>query len=220
MIRLRQVALVAHDLDAAVDTLCDQLGITVCFNDPGVSAFGLRNALMMIGDQFLEVVAPTEEGTTAGRLLQKRRGDGGYMAIYEVDDLDERETRLADAGVRIVWRGDFPTIRGRHLHPADLGGTIVSIDQPVPSGSWLWGGPQWAAHRETSVVTAIAGVAIGATDPGAMQQRWHGHDLAHGVRFQPAAARGEGLDEMELVADDRSRVSETMVVCGVVIRLV
>lgn len=220
MIRLRQVALVAHDLDAVVGELCERLGLSVCFRDPGVGAFGLHNALMMIGDQFLEVVSPTRDGTTAGRLLQKRGGDGGYMVLYEVDDLDQREARLAAAGVRIVWRGDFPTIRGRHLHPADLGGAIVSIDQPVPTGSWLWGGPEWAAHRETSVVTAIAGVAIGATDPGAMQQRWHRHDLAHGVRFQPAASRGEGLDEMDLVADDRSRVGETMVVCGVVIRLV
>ena len=220
MIRLRQVALVAHDLDAAVDTLCDQLGITVCFNDPGVSAFGLRNALMMIGDQFLEVVAPTEEGTTAGRLLQKRRGDGGYMAIYEVDDLDERETRLTDAGVRIVWRGDFPTIRGRHLHPADLGGAIVSVDQPVPNGSWLWGGPTWTAYQDCGVVSAIAGVVIGAADPAGMQRRWQQCGLAHAVRFQEATDRGDGIDELELVASDRNRAGETMRACGVLIRLV
>ena len=220
MIRLRQVALVAHDLDAAVDTLCDQLGITVCFNDPGVSAFGLRNALMMIGDQFLEVVAPTEEGTTAGRLLQQQRGDGGYMAIYEVDDLDERETRLADAGVRIVWRGDFPTIRGRHLHPADLGGAIVSVDQPVPNGSWLWGGPTWTAYQDCGVVSAIAGVVIGAADPAGMQRRWQQCGLAHAVRFQEATDRGDGIDELELVASDRNRAGETMRACGVLIRLV
>ena len=120
MIRLRQVALVAHDLDEVVSQLCDQLGLTVCFTDPGVAAFGLRNALMMIGDQFLEVVSPTRGGTTAGRLLDKRGGDGGYMVLYEVDDLDEREAHLAEMGVRIVWRGDLPTIRGRHLHPAHV----------------------------------------------------------------------------------------------------
>ena len=68
-------------------------------------------------------------------------------------------------GIRIVWRGDLPEIRGRHLHPADVGGAIVSIDQPVPNGAWKWGGPDWVAHQETSVVTAIAGVVIGAKDP-------------------------------------------------------
>ena len=90
MIRLRQVALVGVDLDDVVSELCETLAIRVCFDDPGFGAFGLHNALMVIGDQFLEVVSPVEDGTTAGRLLDKRSGDGGYMAIYEVDDLDRR----------------------------------------------------------------------------------------------------------------------------------
>ncbi len=220
MIRLRQVALVAHDLDEVVGQLCTQLGLTVCFTDPGVATFGLRNALMMIGDQFLEVVSPTQAGTTAGRLLDKRNGDGGYMAIYEVDDLDAREANLTDAGVRIVWRGDFPTIRGRHLHPADVGGAIVSVDQPVPNGSWLWAGTDWVAHQDTSVVTAIAGVAIGASDPEAMHERWQQCGFAHSVRFQLATARGEGIDILELVATDRTRVGDSQNICGIEIALV
>ncbi|HQZ37010.1 MAG TPA: VOC family protein [Ilumatobacteraceae bacterium] len=220
MIRLRQVALVAHDLEAVVRQLCEQLGVSVCFRDPGVAAFGLDNALMMIGDQFLEVVSPTKEGTTAGRLLHKRGGDGGYMAIYEVDDLDERERHLGEHGVRIVWRGDFPAIRGRHLHPADVGGAIVSIDQPNPNGAWLWGGPSWVAHQETSVVTAIAGVSIGAVDPATMRARWTQLGLAHAVRFVPAGVRGEGLDALDLVATDRTRAGESFSLAGVTIRLV
>ena len=102
MIRLRQVALVAADLDSVVGELCSTLDLEVVFNDPGVGEFGLHNALMMIGDQFLEVVAPTTNGTTAGRLLDKRDGDGGYMAIYEVDDLDRRMEHLEERGVRTV----------------------------------------------------------------------------------------------------------------------
>jgi len=220
MIRLRQVALVARDLDRAVDELCRNLGLTVCYRDPGVGAFGLHNALMMIGDQFLEVVAPTQQATTAGRLLDKRGGDGGYMVLFEVDDLDEREASLSAAGVRIVWRGDLPDIRGRHLHPSDVGGAIVSLDQPVPNGAWRWGGPDWVAHRDNSVVTAIAGVTIGATDPVAMRARWRASGLDHSVGFQPAGVRGEGLDELELVAADRRRAGEQMRICGVTVRLV
>lgn len=220
MIRLRQVALVARDLDAAVGELCARLGLRVCYHDPGVALFGLHNALMVIGDQFLEVVAPVQEGTTAGRLLDKRGGDGGYMAIYEVDDLDRREAELESAGVRIVWRGDLPDIRGRHLHPADVGGAIVSIDQPVPNGAWHWGGPGWTAHQDNSVVTAIAGVVVGATDPQAMRARWQRCGVDHAVRFQPAGPRGEGIDEIELVAADRRRAGEQMRICGVTVTLV
>ena len=84
---------------------------------------------MVIGDQFLEVVSPIEEGTTAGRLLDKRSGDGGYMVIYEVDDLDRRVEHLSANDVRIVWSGDLPDIRGRHLHPRDVGGDLVATDR-------------------------------------------------------------------------------------------
>lgn len=220
MIRLRQVALVARDLDQAVGDLCGALGLSVCFHDPGVAYFGLRNALMCIGDQFLEVVSPVQEGTTAGRLLHKRGGDGGYMAIYEVDDLDRREAALREQGVRIVWSGDLPDIRGRHLHPADVGGAIVSIDQPVPNGAWHWGGPDWVAHSHNSVVTGIAGVVVGAADPAAMRARWRRAGVEHAVTFQPAGPRGEGIDELELVATDRRRAGEQVRLCGVTIRLV
>ena len=220
MIRLRQVALVARDLDRVVDELCSALGLTVCFNDPGVGSFGLHNALMCIGDQFLEVVSPVQANTTAGRLLDKRGGDGGYMAIYEVNDLDERESELARNGIRVVWSGDLPDIRGRHLHPADVGGAIVSIDQPVPNGAWRWGGPTWQPHVDNSVVTSIAGVVVGAADPAAMRARWRTARVDHAVTFQPAGPRGEGIDELELVATDRRRAGEQMRLCGVTMRLV
>jgi hypothetical protein len=220
MMRLRQVALVAEHLDPVVDELCSTLGLSVCFNDPGVGEFGLVNALMVIGDQFLEVVSPNTGGTTAGRLLERRGGDGGYMVLYETDDLDGHMAHIEAGGVRIVWTGDFDDIRGRHLHPRDVGGAIVSIDQPVPNGSWRWGGPSWVAHRDTSVVSAIAGGTIGADDPEAMRNRWTGLGLGAGVRFVPVGPRGEGVDAMHLVATDRRRAGESFDVAGITVNLV
>jgi len=54
--RLRQVALVARDLDPVVADCSAVLGVEVAFRDPDVSTFGLRNAVMPDGDTFLEVV--------------------------------------------------------------------------------------------------------------------------------------------------------------------
>jgi hypothetical protein len=211
MIRLRQVALVAHDLELTTDFLRRLLTVDECYRDPGVAEFGLHNTLLLVGDQFLEVVSPTRPGTTAGRLLDKRQaGCTGYMAIYEVDDLDRREALLTERGVRVVWRGDLPDIRGRHLHPADVGGALVSIDQPEPNGAWHWGGPSWSAHAhtDTSAVTGIAGVRIGADDPDAMRARWRDLDLDHAVSFHPAGEHGEGIDALDVIATDRSRSGE------------
>jgi hypothetical protein len=219
MIRLRQVAFVASDRDRVVDELCTALGLSVCFEDPGVAEFGLHNALMTIGDQFLEVVSPVSEGTTAGRLLAKRGGDGGYMAIFEVDDLDDRVDRLGELGVRVVWRIDLDDIRARHLHPRDVGGAIVSLDEPRPNGAWRWAGP-WRAHADTSVVSAIAGIDIAADDPEKMRARWAEIGIDRAVRFVPAGPRGEGIDALDLVATDRRRAGDELSVCGVTLRLV
>ena len=224
MIRLRQVAMIAPDLDPVVEELCDTFGLQVCFHDPGVAEFGLRNALLLVGDQFIEVLSPIREGTTVQRLLDKRNGAGGYMAIFEVDDLDDRLDHLADNAVRVVWAGDLPDIRGRHLHPADVGGTLVSIDQPVPNGSWRWGGPEWQARSDElladAVVTGIAGAAVSAIDPDAMRRRWEEIGLDRDVTFAQAGPRGDGLDEVLLVVADRSRVGERTEIGGVTFTLV
>jgi hypothetical protein len=90
-IRLRQVALVARDLEPTVDSLSKTLGVDVCYRDPGVAEFGLVNALLRSASAFLEVVSPQQEGTTAGRLLDKHGGDYGYMVIMQLSDLERGE---------------------------------------------------------------------------------------------------------------------------------
>jgi hypothetical protein len=211
--------MIAPDLDPVVEELCDTFGLQVCFHDPGVAEFGLRNALLLVGDQFIEVLSPIREGTTVQRLLDKRGGAGGYMAIFEVDDLDQRLDHLVANDVRVVWAGDLPDIRGRHLHPADVGGTLVSIDQPVPNGSWRWGGPDWQARSvellADAAVSAIDSVVVSAADPVAMRSRWDQLGLDRDVDFAGCGQRGEGLDVVSLVAVDRSRSGERFDIGGV-----
>jgi len=206
VIRLRQVVLAARDLDSTVDRLCAELALSVCFKYPGVAEFGLHNALICVGDQFIEVVSPIADNTAAGRLLDRRNADvSAYMVMFEVDDLDTRVEALTAAGVRTVWSGDFPTIRGRHLHPADIGGAIVSLDQPDPLGSWLWGGPTWTAHSDNSVVTAVAGYTIATDDPTAVTTLWSLFGLLKSVRFVDGTN-----SEIHLAATDRTSVGRTV----------
>ena len=73
--------LVAHDLDAVLDDLRRELGLEVAFNDPAVATFGLRNAVLPVGTQFVEVVSPTRGGhgrrpaTRAARWRRRLHGD-------------------------------------------------------------------------------------------------------------------------------------------------
>ncbi|MGH7858897.1 MAG: VOC family protein, partial [Candidatus Binatia bacterium] len=170
--RIRQVVFVAAELDRLVEDLCAVLGTAVGFNDPGVKEFGLRNAVLPLGDQFVEVVSPVEEWAPAKRYLERRKGDGGYMLILQMDDLDRDEKRLEELGVRVVWKADLPEIRGRHLHPKDTGGTLLSLDQPRVAAEWPWAGPRWKEVRQSGAVRKILAVEIQAEDPEPLARRW------------------------------------------------
>ena len=74
--RIRQLVLVAEDRDKVVNDLCNLFKIEVAFYDPGIIHFGLENAVIPVGDTFLEVVSPVQENTTAGRYLKRRIGNG------------------------------------------------------------------------------------------------------------------------------------------------
>ncbi len=219
---IRQIALVARELEPVVADLTAALGIEVGFRDPGVGEFGLHNAVMPVGETFLEVVSPMREGTTAGRLLDKRGGDGGYMVILQTADLRADRKRLAALGVRTVWQIELDDIATVHLHPRDIGGAIVSLDQPVPPASWRWGGPDWRAKSRTDVVRAITSATIQAEDPARMAARWAevlgldaprragaGATLALSpgtLHFVPIAdGRGEGVSAFGVTATNAER---------------
>ena len=219
MIRLRQIALVAHSLDQAITDISGALDVDVIYRDPGVGFFGLHNALFCIGDQFLEVVSPIQEGTTAGRLLDKLGGDGGYMALYEVDDLDARIDHVKSLGIRTVWEGTGDAIRGRHLHPRDTGGTLVSLDQPDIAGEWAWGGPQWKSRRASSVVSAIDSFTVSVPEPESSRAHWTQLGINEAVRFVSRGDQPEGLTEVTMKCVDSSRDGETFQLCGVTITL-
>jgi hypothetical protein len=220
MIRLRQAALVARDLDAAIADVRRHLDVDACFRDPGVAEFGLHNALFRVGDQFLEVVSPVTTGTTAGRLLDKMGGDCGYMAIFEVDDLDERMRHLTQHGVRTVWQGNFRQIRGRHLHPKDTGGTLVSIDQPERPGEWHWAGPNWRDSRRSTVASAITGITLASADPERMRDRWQELDIDTDTDYVSDDADSERLSAVTLKATNDADRGRRFTICGVDFTLV
>ena len=140
---IRQIVMVSSLRDPIVSDLSQLFGLEVAFNDPGVGHFGLENAVMPLGTDFLEVVSPIEENTTAGRYLQKRGGDGGYMVIIQVDDFDKTKSLVHDNEIEIVWDTDLPEAKAIHLHPKQMGGAIVSLDWMNPKESWKWAGPEW-----------------------------------------------------------------------------
>ena len=139
-LRMRQICLVARKLEPVVETFGEVFGLEVCHRDPGVGKYGLENALFATGNGFLEVVAPLKDGTTAGRYLERRGGDGGYMVITQCADLAPRRARCEAVKVRVANEIRYPDYQELQLHPRDVGAAMLSFSrqeggEPV-DGPW------------------------------------------------------------------------------------
>ena len=217
-LRLRQLVLVAESLEPVGSVLQEILDLGRPYSDPGVAHFGLDNLVFPVGDQFLEIVAPREGGTTAGRYLE-RFGPGGYMVIVQVPDLAAVRDRAEHLGMRSVWTGrrteGDDRIEGQHFHPKDSGGTILSVDEVDPPTAWPWGGADWREQVRTARVTGLRDGTLRHSEPAEQAGRWCELLGAHAVpgdepncislgedesfRFAPLSEdRSAGLDEIGL----------------------
>ena len=82
-----------------------------------------------------------------------------------------RRAEVERLGVRVVWETKAERAAAFHIHPADIGGAIVSFDQMWPPESWQWAGPGWEERRAANA-SAIIAVDIQSPDPAAMAARW------------------------------------------------
>jgi hypothetical protein len=226
-LRLRQIALIARELAPVVDDIREVLGLEVAFRDPAVAAFGLENAVFPIGNQFLEVVAPTREGTAGGRYLDRRQGNGGYMVILQSDDQAHYKRRAAELNIRKALEHDEPEFHIMQLHPRDTGGCFLEIDQQIgsekPEDPWHPAGHNWQSAVRTEVVRGIAAAEIQTPEQAGLSERW-GQIMELPVKAntqgQPSLqldnvtlrfvadgdGRGEGLGGVDLTVVNRSRL--------------
>src|SRR5262249_41193098 len=223
--KLRQVVFVCKDLEASARELCETLGIEVAYRDPGVAKWGLANVVCPTGHDFLEIVSPTRDGTSAGRYIERRKRDGGYRVILQVADAVKERERVTALGVRAVEKKDSAGYKYTHFHPADTAGVLLSIDQTIAPGGTdpgLWWPPaekDWLKHARSDVTSGLAGVEIQAHDPDKAGELWSrilGRPIKDDIirldddgeiRFVPIAdGRGPGVSAYDVRVVDRERV--------------
>jgi hypothetical protein len=175
MLRLRQIALVAHNLDPIEADLQAVFGLGTAFNDPHIDIFGLRNAVIPAGRQFIEIVSPVQENTAGGRYLERRNGDGGYMTIFQCDDHPAVKGRADELGIRRVVDQQGKEYWILQLHPADTGGTFLEIDVQHGGesldGLWEPAGKQWRDNI-TDTLVAITAAEVQSPNPAPLAERW------------------------------------------------
>jgi hypothetical protein len=175
-IRLRQICLVAPHLEPAISDIADIMGLSVCYRDGNVAKYGLENALLPVDTILLEVVAPTREGTAAGRFIEKTGGRGGYMAIFCCDDPGERGRHANAIGVRTANAITHAPYFGLQLHPRDCRAAFIEFNHTEGSddvlGPYPPAGPDWQTSIRTEVTRALTEVEMQSPDPHGLAEHW------------------------------------------------
>jgi hypothetical protein len=176
LLRLRQICLVALQLEPAVDALRAILGLDVCHRDEAVAKYGLVNALFVCGHQFLEVVAPTRDGTAAGRFLQRFGGRGGYMAIFDTHDPERRRDHVRALGLRIAHEMQYAAFRGIQVHPADCRAAMLEFDRSIGNesldGAYWPAGAHWRDAQRLDLVSGLPSIDVQSPAPDDLASHW------------------------------------------------
>jgi hypothetical protein len=174
--RLRQICLVAPQLEPVIADIAAIMGLAVCYRDGNVEKYGLVNALLPVDTILLEVVAPFRDGTAAGRFLEKTGGRGGYMAIFCCEDPDTRAERANAMGVRTANVITHAPYHGVQLHPRDCRAAFIEFNHTDGSddvlGPYPPAGPDWQKFIRKDVTQALIGVEMQSPDPHERAQHW------------------------------------------------
>jgi methylmalonyl-CoA/ethylmalonyl-CoA epimerase len=128
--KIEHVALAVNDLDAAIAHYRDVWGLEVEHRET-VADQGVEEALLPLGESYLQLLGATAPETTVGRFLAKR-GEGLHHIAYEVNDLEAALAELKEKGVRLI--DETPRRGGRghmvaFVHPSANHGLLVELIQ-------------------------------------------------------------------------------------------
>ena len=195
-LRLRQVCLVAEDLEREAERVRRIFGLEVCYRDPNVARYGLENVVFPVGTDFIEIVSPTRPGTAAGRFLERHQGRYGYMIIMDCADPAARQAHCESIGVRTANLIRHEGYLGVQLHPKDTGGAMLEFNRTVggedPMGPYSPAGGDWQRAIRTGVTQRMLSAQIECADPDSFSTRWGE------VLQRPARATTEGAYRIAL----------------------
>jgi methylmalonyl-CoA/ethylmalonyl-CoA epimerase len=130
--RIDHVGLAVTDLEAAIDLHVNVYGLPLVHRET-VTEQGVEAALLDVGENHVELLAPLHEETPVGKFLAKR-GPGLHHVAYQVEDIEATLRLLRDAGLRLIDESPRTGIRRSQvafLHPSASGGVLTEIVQPA-----------------------------------------------------------------------------------------
>jgi methylmalonyl-CoA epimerase len=124
-IRIDHLVLAVRDLEAAITTYTELLGLEKV-RAGEVPALGIRNAFLKLGDTELELAAPLSEDTPVGKFLQQQ-GEGMYLLALEVDALDDAIAAFQAQGARVNVAEGADGQRRAFVSPRATHGVLLQL---------------------------------------------------------------------------------------------
>lgn len=128
--QIDHVAIAVHDLEAAIDYHQRAFGAEVHHREV-VELDGVEEALLKIGESYLQLTTGTRPGSAITTFLAKR-GEGIHHVGYRVDDCAEALAAIVAAGGRAIDPEPRPGSRGTtvaFVHPKGSFGTLIELVQ-------------------------------------------------------------------------------------------
>lgn len=122
------VAIAVHDIDAAIAWYADTLGARVVHRED-VATDGICEALIKVGDSYIQLLTPTREDSTVAAFLE-RRGEGLHHVAYRVADCAAALDVVKASGARVIDDVPRPGSRATTIafvHPKASFGTLIEL---------------------------------------------------------------------------------------------
>ena len=130
--RIDHIGVAVEDLDASLALYERDYAMTLVHRET-VTAQGVEAVLLDVGENHVELLAPTGPDTPVGKFLAKK-GPGMHHVAYQVDDIESTLAALKEAGLRLIDEAPRTGIRNSRvafLHPSTAGGLLTEIVQPA-----------------------------------------------------------------------------------------
>ena len=122
------IAIAVSSMDEALATFATMYGLEPERTEE-VSSDKITEAMLPIGDTYLQLLEPTDEASTVAKFIE-RRGEGLHHIAIRVDDIDETLATLKTAGARLI--DEQPRLGGgghrvAFVHPKTTHGILVEL---------------------------------------------------------------------------------------------
>jgi methylmalonyl-CoA epimerase len=130
--RIDHIGVAVEDLDAAISLYEGTAQMTLVHREV-VAEQGVEAVLLDVGENHVELLAPTGPDTPVGKFLAKR-GPGLHHVAYQVTDIEATLQQLSAAGVVLIDQTPRIGIRQSRVafvNPRSTGGVLTEIVEPA-----------------------------------------------------------------------------------------